>query len=235
MVKNREALTNAEIAILLLATGAMQFGPKPLEYHEKHPDAPENWVYANIRGEPKGVLKIEYLHALGRHMADRTQGHLWEADSAKYVTGLPTAGEPLADGFMQVWSEWSKIGPELIHLNKIEGEGFRRIEAGDAGGLALGSKVIIVDDVITAAGTKLEAIQALRQMGLEPIGCVVLLDREQGGKAQVEAQGVKVEASFTLTDLLGFYQRMGLITAETRTKVNVSLTAMAQYMAEHPD
>lgn len=234
MVNEKKVLTEREIAVLLLCTGAMQFGPKPLKYHDTHPDAPENWVSANIRGEPKGVLSAGYLHAIGRHMAEWTSYHRLKADDAKYIVGLPMAGEPLAEGFIQVWRDWSDKCPELIRLQKEEGEGFRHIAPVDSGGLESGAKVWMVDDVITAAGTKIEAIDALRQMGLEPIGCSILLDREQGGRAQVEACGVKVGSSFTLTWLLDFYQEMRLISDEVRSRVDESLVTMAAYMADHP-
>lgn len=53
----------------------------------------------------------------------------------------------------------------------------RRIE----GNLAPGSRVIIVDDVVTTAGSTLKAIDAAIEEGHEVVAVICLVDREEGG------------------------------------------------------
>ncbi len=53
----------------------------------------------------------------------------------------------------------------------------KRIE----GNLAPGSKVIIVDDVVTTAGSTLKAIEAAEEEGHLVVAVVCLVDREEGG------------------------------------------------------
>jgi len=52
---------------------------------------------------------------------------------------------------------------------------------GDAGNflgvIKAGDKVVIVDDVITTGGTKVEALEKLRQIGAEPLGFIIAFDR----------------------------------------------------------
>jgi len=54
---------------------------------------------------------------------------------------------------------------------------------GDTGGflgvLKAGDKVVIVDDVITTGGTKMEAIVKLREAGAKPIGLIIAFDRAE--------------------------------------------------------
>ncbi len=54
---------------------------------------------------------------------------------------------------------------------------------GDAGGflgvIQAGDKVVIVDDVIATGGTKMEAIEKLKQAGCEPIGLIIAFDRAE--------------------------------------------------------
>lgn len=54
-----------------------------------------------------------------------------------------------------------------------------------------GDTAVIVDDVITTGGTKLEAIEKLRDAGVEPLGLVIALDRAEpmssGGATAREA------------------------------------------------
>jgi orotate phosphoribosyltransferase len=53
----------------------------------------------------------------------------------------------------------------------------RRIE----GSVAPGSRVVVVDDVVTTAGSTLAAIGAAEEAGLAVVAVVALVDREEGG------------------------------------------------------
>jgi orotate phosphoribosyltransferase len=81
--------------------------------------------------------------------------------------------------------------PKIHGMKKvIEGE----VNAGD--------RVVIVDDVITSGKSTVEAIQKSREAGLVVTQAITIIDREeQGGKARIEEQGVKVDALCTLRDL----------------------------------
>ena len=65
-----------------------------------------------------------------------------------------------------------------------------------------GDHVVIVDDVITSGKSTIEAIQKSREAGLVVTHAFAIIDREeQGGRARIEEQGVKVDALCTLRDL----------------------------------
>ncbi|MCX8238901.1 MAG: orotate phosphoribosyltransferase [Akkermansiaceae bacterium] len=66
-----------------------------------------------------------------------------------------------------------------------------------------GDKVVVVDDVITTGGSTLKAIEAIRSAGGEVVFCLVLVDREEGGRPAIEAAGVPVVSIFTRSELLG--------------------------------
>jgi len=59
----------------------------------------------------------------------------------------------------------------------------KRIE----GNLAAGSRVIIVDDVVTTAGSTLKAIEAAEDAGHRVVAVICLVDREEGGAAKLAA------------------------------------------------
>lgn len=73
------------------------------------------------------------------------------------------------------------------------------------GGLHLkpGMRVVLVEDVITTGGSLLRAAGRVKDAGLQPVGCLVLVDREEGGREALEAQGLKVLSLFTKKELLG--------------------------------
>jgi len=77
--------------------------------------------------------------------------------------------------------------------------GIRDLIAGD---VRQGDRAVIVDDVVTEGGSTLKAIETSRKAGLIVERAIVLVDREEaGGRANVEAAGVKFEALCTLHEL----------------------------------
>jgi orotate phosphoribosyltransferase len=97
-----------------------------------------------------------------------------------------------------------ELPPTLIHgflvrkAEKTHGTG-RRIE----GFLRPGAHVVIVDDVCTTGGSTITAIEATREAGMHVAAVLCLVDREQGGRAHIEATipGVPFIAAFTAKDV----------------------------------
>lgn len=81
---------------------------------------------------------------------------------------------------------------------KTHGTG-RRIE----GFLQPGASVVIVDDVCTTGGSTITAIEAAREAGMIVAGVLCLVDREQGGRAKIEAAaaGAPFLSVFTAEDI----------------------------------
>jgi orotate phosphoribosyltransferase len=61
----------------------------------------------------------------------------------------------------------------------------RKIE----GHLNEGSRVVIVDDVITTGGSVLKAIRAVEDLGCEVVKVIALVDRHEGGSDELRSQG----------------------------------------------
>lgn len=73
-----------------------------------------------------------------------------------------------------------------------------------------GDKAVIVDDVITTGGTKVEAIEKLRAAGCEPLGLIIAFDRcepvDESGKTAreifQEQTGLEVHALLSVNDII---------------------------------
>lgn len=65
-----------------------------------------------------------------------------------------------------------------------------------------GEKIVMVDDMITTGGSKIETVKPLNELGLNIKDIVVLVDREQGGREQLEKSGFKFYCVFTISDWL---------------------------------
>jgi orotate phosphoribosyltransferase len=64
-----------------------------------------------------------------------------------------------------------------------------------------GSKVVIVDDVVTTGKSVIEAIDAAREAGCIVVGVIALMDRqEEGGDENIRARVPNYAAVFTRRD-----------------------------------
>ena len=65
-----------------------------------------------------------------------------------------------------------------------------------------GSRVAVLEDVVTTGGSALKAIERCREEKLEVVACFALVDRMEGGREAIEAQGVPLESLFTRKDFI---------------------------------
>lgn len=65
-----------------------------------------------------------------------------------------------------------------------------------------GDRVVVVEDVITTGGSALLAIDAIRAAGGTPVGVLAVVDREEGGREAIEAQGLRVESLATAGEIV---------------------------------
>jgi orotate phosphoribosyltransferase len=65
-----------------------------------------------------------------------------------------------------------------------------------------GSRVVVIEDVVTTGGSALKAIERCRAEALVPVACLALVDRREGGREAIEAQGIPLEAVFAREDFV---------------------------------
>lgn len=69
-----------------------------------------------------------------------------------------------------------------------------------------GDRVVVIEDVITTGGSALKAISAIRAAGGDILGLLALVDREEGGREAIEAEGISVRALASARNILGRLQ-----------------------------
>lgn len=69
------------------------------------------------------------------------------------------------------------------------------------GNFQSGDAVVVVEDVITTGDSASQAVAAVRQAGGRVLGVLAVVDREEGGKRALEAQGHRVIALTTAGEL----------------------------------
>ena len=197
-----------------------------MKMHEEHPDAPLSPIYINLRMPPKGVLTEETIEKIGTALYEETLGL---GISFDHVVGLPKAGEPLARAFVK--ASGRKIS--LLRLKKEETERGRRILPVIHGKYNISESVLVIDDLITKADTKIEGIRALRYNGLAVNDCLVLVDHEQGGSEELLRVNVKLHVVFTMSWLLDLYVFEGLIAPQKREEVIDYQRKVEEYMQKN--
>ena len=131
-----------------------------------------------------GRLGLEAIRAQGwkpRSVGGLTMG----ADPVAYAVAAASVPEPpIVDAF------------SVRKESKTYGAG-RRVE----GNFSTGDSVVVVEDVITTGGSALKAIAAVREEGGSVLGILAVVDREEGGRTELEAQGYEVVVLTTSTRL----------------------------------
>ena len=183
-----------------------------LKLHETNPDAPLSPIYLNLHtpDNPKpGPLDESSVGILG--------GILWQHAKTNHlkfdaVAGLPNAGTPLAKALVTV-AGWKQVQLPYVTLGKTEGGSGRKIEKVlDRGGAKPGETVLVVDDLITRGDSKNEGIEALVADGFKVTDVLVLVDREQGGAADLAERGIRLWSLTTLKKIVRLLAQENKIT-----------------------
>lgn len=169
-----------------------------LKLHEKNPYDPLSPYYVNLRNLP-GHLNVSIAETIAEATRDL---------DFDYYTGIPNA----ADAFAQIYGSIRVPQPEYRKLlgKAVTGQG-RKIIAHPDTPLGEGGGVLLMDDLITEADTKFEAIEVAEGLDYRVIAIAVLIDRQQGGKELLEAKGYTVRAPILISNAFVHYYRTGRI------------------------
>lgn len=156
---------STELIAFLESTGALRFGDFTLKSGDKSP------FFVNLGDVAAG----RELHELGEHLARGLREH-WP--QATHIFGPAYKGIVLATATAaaawRLW-EWDLAVSYDRKEAKAHGEGGKVV-----GKLPHpGDVCVVVDDVFSSGGTKVEAVNKLRARGVDPVGVLVAVDRRR--------------------------------------------------------
>ena len=109
------------------------------------------------------------------------------------LAGLELGGIPLATGLSL------KTGKNCLYVRKTrKAYGTCNIVEG---GFNSGETAVVIEDVITTAGQTCTSVEQMRESGLTVRHVVCVVDRQQGGKENLESIGCSLASVFTLDEL----------------------------------
>jgi len=124
-----------------------------------------------------------------------------DVEGVEGVGGLTLGADPIATATSVVSFLEGKPIPGFIIRKEPKGHGTGAWLEGRKN-LKPGSRVVIVEDVVTSGGSSIKAIKRAEEEGLVVLGVVTLVDREEGGRENIEKEGYWMKAIFTKAQIL---------------------------------
>jgi orotate phosphoribosyltransferase len=121
------------------------------------------------------------------------------------VAGLTLGADPIVSSVSVVSALAEKPVFALIIRKEAKGHG---TQAYIEGPVIAGSKVAVLEDVVTTGQSALTAVQRLKDAGYQVDQVISLVDRQQGGTELYAQAGLEFISLFNITDLQAKYKSL---------------------------
>jgi len=115
------------------------------------------------------------------------------------IGGYTLGADPMVSAVAVLSVETEQFLPAFIVRKEPKKHGERKMIEGP---FQTGWKVAVVDDAVTTGGSTLKACQAVEEEGGEVALTLVLVDRLEGGRENIEKKGYKFVSLLTREDIL---------------------------------
>jgi orotate phosphoribosyltransferase len=134
------------------------------------------------------------LHGRGLYLVAQLVLERCHQLNVRNVGGLTLGADPIAAAVAALDGAGSGLVNAFIVRKQAKGHGTAQSIEGPA--LRPGSRVLLVDDILTTGGTFLQAAEAVRAEGAEVAEAMCVVDREEGGAAALRDAGIPLNAIF---------------------------------------
>ncbi|MCU0552723.1 MAG: orotate phosphoribosyltransferase [Leptolyngbya sp. Prado105] len=145
------------------------------------------------------------LHPQGALAVGRVLLALLESDTVA-VAGLTLGADPIVTATSVVAAYEGQSIAALIVRKEAKGHGTQAYIEGLT--LPEGSRVVVLEDVVTTGQSAMKAVERLREAGYLVDEVISLVDRQQGGAEFYRQQGLKFRAVYTISDLQTRWQEL---------------------------
>ncbi|MGC8651489.1 MAG: orotate phosphoribosyltransferase [Minisyncoccia bacterium] len=166
---------------LLVKSGAVMFGEFTLTSGKK-----SNY-YINIKkATTNPYILVEITKAM-----------------AKFVLNEKIAGIELGSVPLAVALSIETGRPFVIVRKESKTHGTKEMVEGD---LSSGDEVLVVEDVVTTGGSVVRAINILKENGADVKKVLAVVDREEGGRENIEKEGISFIPLLKVSSLLSKFK-----------------------------
>ncbi len=172
-------------------------------------------IYLNCRQLISSVAFADLFAAAARMIVDS------EKVGFDVVAGGETAGIPFAAFLAR------SFGKPMVYVRKATKE--HGLSSLVEGVLSSGARVLLVEDLITDAGSKLHFVKGIAAAGGSVDDVLVLFDRQQGGGEALKESGIVLHAVTDMATALEAADSGGVLSAEELQAVREYLRSPRQW------
>lgn len=141
------------------------------------------------------------LHAQGGLMVARLLLSMLPTGTVG-IGGLTLGADPMVSAVSIAGAYENQPVTPLIIRKEAKGHGTRAYIEGPE--LPQGSAVVILEDVVTTGASAMKAVERLRNAGYVVNDILALVDRQQGGQALYEKEGLAFRPIFTIAEIKAY-------------------------------
>ena len=120
------------------------------------------------------------------------------------VAGLTLGADPLVSGVAQAAALAGQALDALIVRKEAKGHGTGAWLEGPLP--EAGSRITVLEDVVTTGGSSLKAVKQLHEAGYVVERVVTIVDRQEGGLAAMQEAGLELRSLFQLDEVAAAHQ-----------------------------
>ncbi len=147
--------------------------------------------------------KAVTLHPEGMYLIGNIIYDMIKDSGARGIGGLTLGADPIANAV--AYTSYLKGSPCEAFVVRKSAKSHGTMQWIE-GNIRKGDRVVIVDDVITTGKSTIEAIGKSKEAGLDIVRVVALVDRQEGGRENIEALGYPVKAVVTREEVMALYR-----------------------------
>jgi orotate phosphoribosyltransferase len=127
---------------------------------------------------------------------------LSELPTCDAVGGVELGGCPLASAVSLISFQQGRPLVGFYVRKARKDHGTEKLVEGDKS-LKPGTRVALLEDVVTTGGSSLKAVDTLKAAGAVVVGIIALVDRQEGGADTIRAAGLPLFSLSTRADFMG--------------------------------
>lgn len=118
--------------------------------------------------------------------------------------GLTLGADPIANALSLISYQKKKPIKSFVVRKDVKDHGTKKAVEGN---VTTGERVVIIEDVITTGGSTITAIEIARKAGLVIDRVIALIDREEGGRENIEKYVDRIDAVLTRSEIMNLYKK----------------------------